>query len=300
MTLYDYEKYAKTHTFNEMFHLLKEIENKNSKYVHVSAFVYNGIKCIVYTCSGNGVAEFFFKGDTFITLRSISKYFNYFVGGDYLTHNAKKYIDNENFKRLVFNIEHGYQKNDKLHYKKFKKENITLNESKLRQIIKESIEKYLHGGSDVSTIVSNQFSLSPAYRRAMFEAAFIILGYERFAIDGEISGKGLMDDPWDDAYSILCWAVENNGLDERYVGKISQGWSDMNDQEFREYANQVQCGKAFWFTKEELADVLNYCMQMCSVLHLDPIQIMNDKMDKTEKKYPVEKAKGVSTKYNKL
>ena len=52
--------------------------------------------------------------------------------------------------------------------------------------------------------------------------------------------------------------------------------------------------------KEELADVLNYCMQMCSVLHLDPIQIMNDKMDKTEKKYPVEKAKGKSTKYNKL
>ena len=52
--------------------------------------------------------------------------------------------------------------------------------------------------------------------------------------------------------------------------------------------------------KEELADVLNYCLQMCSVLHLDPIQIMNDKMDKTEKKYPVEKAKGKSTKYNRL
>lgn len=27
---------------------------------------------------------------------------------------------------------------------------------------------------------------------------------------------------------------------------------------------------------------------------------MNAKMDKTEKKYPIEKAKGVSTKYNKL
>lgn len=52
--------------------------------------------------------------------------------------------------------------------------------------------------------------------------------------------------------------------------------------------------------KEELADVLNYCMQMSMVLGLDPIQIMNDKMDKTEKKYPVAKAKGVSTKYTKL
>ena len=52
--------------------------------------------------------------------------------------------------------------------------------------------------------------------------------------------------------------------------------------------------------KEELADVMNYCIQMSMVLNLDLINIMNKKMDKTEKKYPVEKAKGVSTKYNKL
>lgn len=52
--------------------------------------------------------------------------------------------------------------------------------------------------------------------------------------------------------------------------------------------------------KEELADVLNYCLQLSQVLNLDPIEIINSKMDKNEKKYPVEKAKGVSTKYNKL
>lgn len=52
--------------------------------------------------------------------------------------------------------------------------------------------------------------------------------------------------------------------------------------------------------KEELADVMNYCIQMSMVLGLDPIDIMNKKMDKTEKKYPVDKAKGKSTKYNKL
>ena len=52
--------------------------------------------------------------------------------------------------------------------------------------------------------------------------------------------------------------------------------------------------------KEELADVMNYCLQMSMVLGLDPIDIMNKKMDKTEKKYPIEKAKGNSTKYNKL
>lgn len=52
--------------------------------------------------------------------------------------------------------------------------------------------------------------------------------------------------------------------------------------------------------KEELADVMNYCLQMPLVLKLDPIEIINKKIDKNEKKYPVEKAKGVSTKYNKL
>lgn len=52
--------------------------------------------------------------------------------------------------------------------------------------------------------------------------------------------------------------------------------------------------------KEELADVTNYCLEMCKVLNVNPIDIINAKMDKTEKKYPVDKAKGVSTKYDKL
>ena len=52
--------------------------------------------------------------------------------------------------------------------------------------------------------------------------------------------------------------------------------------------------------KEELADVMNYCLQLAQVLNVDVIDIINAKMDKTEKKYPVNKAKGVATKYNKL
>lgn len=52
--------------------------------------------------------------------------------------------------------------------------------------------------------------------------------------------------------------------------------------------------------KEELADVFNYCIQMSQVLGIDIIDVVNAKMDKNEAKYPVEKAKGVSTKYNKL
>ena len=49
-----------------------------------------------------------------------------------------------------------------------------------------------------------------------------------------------------------------------------------------------------------LADVMNYCIQMSQVLNVDIIDIINAKMDKTEKKYPIDKAKGVATKYNKL
>lgn len=52
--------------------------------------------------------------------------------------------------------------------------------------------------------------------------------------------------------------------------------------------------------KDELADVLNYCIQMANKLDLDPKQIVLDKMEKTAKKYPVDKAKGISTKYTKL
>ena len=46
--------------------------------------------------------------------------------------------------------------------------------------------------------------------------------------------------------------------------------------------------------------VMNYCIQMSQVLNVDIIDIINAKMDKTEMKYPVEKAKGLSTKYDKL
>lgn len=51
---------------------------------------------------------------------------------------------------------------------------------------------------------------------------------------------------------------------------------------------------------EELADVFTYCIMMADKLGVNPEEIILKKLDKTRKKYPVEKAKGVSTKYNKL
>ena len=52
--------------------------------------------------------------------------------------------------------------------------------------------------------------------------------------------------------------------------------------------------------KEELADVLNYSIQLATKLDLDLIEIINDKIDKNEKKYPIEKAFGKANKYNEL
>ena len=52
--------------------------------------------------------------------------------------------------------------------------------------------------------------------------------------------------------------------------------------------------------KEELADVLVYCRDMLDKLGLDEDEIVNMKMDQNEAKYPVEKAKGTSTKYDEL
>ena len=52
--------------------------------------------------------------------------------------------------------------------------------------------------------------------------------------------------------------------------------------------------------KEELADVLVYCVDMLDKLGLDADEIINAKMSQNEAKYPVDKAKGKATKYNKL
>lgn len=52
--------------------------------------------------------------------------------------------------------------------------------------------------------------------------------------------------------------------------------------------------------KEELADVLVYCRDLLDKLDLDEDEIVNMKMDQNEGKYPVEKAKGTSNKYDEL
>ena len=56
----------------------------------------------------------------------------------------------------------------------------------------------------------------------------------------------------------------------------------------------------FSAVEEELADVLTYSLQLANKMKLDPAEIVRKKMQISAKKYPVEKSKGRSTKYDKL
>ncbi|MCK5212217.1 nucleotide pyrophosphohydrolase [Candidatus Parcubacteria bacterium] len=51
---------------------------------------------------------------------------------------------------------------------------------------------------------------------------------------------------------------------------------------------------------DELADVLCWVLLMCNDLDIDIYKASLEKMEKTEKKYPIDKAKGRADKYNKL
>ena len=51
---------------------------------------------------------------------------------------------------------------------------------------------------------------------------------------------------------------------------------------------------------DELADVAIYLAELADNLGIDLIEAMTNKLEKNAQKYPVEKAKGVATKYDKL
>ena len=48
----------------------------------------------------------------------------------------------------------------------------------------------------------------------------------------------------------------------------------------------------------ELADVMVYCLNLCTKLELDPIKIIHEKMQHNAEKYPIEKSYGKSNKYS--
>lgn len=52
--------------------------------------------------------------------------------------------------------------------------------------------------------------------------------------------------------------------------------------------------------RDELADVLTYCLMLADRLGVDPAEIVDSKLEKSRLKYPVDKARGRSTKYDRL
>lgn len=50
--------------------------------------------------------------------------------------------------------------------------------------------------------------------------------------------------------------------------------------------------------REALADVLNHCILMADVCRLDMDEIIQEKVNRNNEKYPVEKAKGSTKKYD--
>lgn len=52
--------------------------------------------------------------------------------------------------------------------------------------------------------------------------------------------------------------------------------------------------------KDEMADIFVYLLDLSNKLGIDLIEETNNKMDKNEQKYPIDKCKGKSTKYDKL
>lgn len=70
---------------------------------------------------------------------------------------------------------------------------------------------------------------------------------------------------------------------------------------FQWSGSDVDCSEAqLTKLRDELADVLSYCILMADVCGLDLDEIMNEKVTKNEAKYPVEKARGSAAKYTEL
>ena len=52
--------------------------------------------------------------------------------------------------------------------------------------------------------------------------------------------------------------------------------------------------------RDEIADVLTYCFLLADKHGLDPETIILEKLEQTKSKYPVDKARGTSAKYDEL
>ena len=111
--------------------------------------------------------------------------------------------------------------------------------------------------------VDMHFGLAPTI---LEEAAFQLLGYERFAIAG-MGDKNVMPNPWDDLFNTLKWAVDNKGLNPDYLRRVSKYDFSVpenengecpqhtSDKEWEHYVNQVNRNEMRIFSSEELHEI---------------------------------------------
>ena len=69
---------------------------------------------------------------------------------------------------------------------------------------------------------------------------------------------------------------------------------------FQWSGTDLECREKTDKIREELADVLSYCILMADACHLDMDEIVREKMARNAAKYPVELAYGSSAKYTEL
>ena len=111
--------------------------------------------------------------------------------------------------------------------------------------------------------VDMHFGLAPTL---LEEAAFQLLGYERFAIAG-MGDKNIMPNPWDDLFNTLKWAIDNKGLNPDYLRRVSkydfsvpenengERSQHISDKEWEHYVNQVNRNERRIFSSEELREI---------------------------------------------
>ena len=111
--------------------------------------------------------------------------------------------------------------------------------------------------------IDMHFGLAPSL---LEEAAFQLLGYERFAIAG-MGDKNVMPNPWDDLFNTLKWAIDNKGLNPDYLRRVSKYDFSLpenengerpqhtSDKEWEHYVNQVNRNERRIFSSEELREI---------------------------------------------
>ena len=111
--------------------------------------------------------------------------------------------------------------------------------------------------------VDMHFGLAPTL---LEEAAFQLLGYERFSITG-MGDKTVMSNPWDDLFNTLKWAVDNKGLNPDYLRRVSkydfsvpenkkgERPQHTSDDEWEHYVKQVNSNERRIFSSEELREI---------------------------------------------